>query len=471
MKPPQIVNSLFLLAFAMGIFALPYDQATEIDRFMETLHERGQFNGGIIVAIAGKPIYRRAFGYANVQSHTTFTPATISNIGSVAKQFTAMTVMMLAQQNKIKYDDAVSKYIPELAETLNGIILRHLLNHTSGIPDVGDLGIDHPKLTNDEVLKRLSKPGFLVSSPGEKYRYSNPNYVLLAVVAERVSGRRFADFLSEKILKPLGMVNTFVHDGSRSDPIVTATAYDQFGNLANDDALITGSGGMYSTLDDLLKWDQALYTERLISQSTLAEAFTPGHVKEGATTYGFGWNLGEQEGHKYVWHQGATGGFRALIERRLREKITVIILTNKGNSKRLEINDAILNILSGKPYVFPKRSIAEAMYEVISKEGFQAAIKTYSSLRAANDSTYDFAESELNALGYQLLYGNHKTSEAIEIFKLNTDAYPKSSNAYDSLAEAHQASGNKDLAIKNYQTAVELDPTNLHAVNMLKKLR
>src|SRR5262249_33213889 len=122
-------------------------------------------------------------------------------------------------------------------------------------------------------------------------------------------------------------------------------------------------------------------------------------------------------------------------------------------------------------YVFPKRSIAELMYEAISKKGFQAAIKTYQTLRAGKDNTYDFSEPELNSLGYQLLYGNHKTSEAIEIFKLNTDAYPKSSNAFDSLAEAYQAAGNKELAIKNYQTAIELDPTNLHAADMLKKLR
>jgi len=471
MKQRQIVKSLLLLAIPMSIFALPPDRTTEIDRFMSTLHKRGQFNGGIIVAIAGKPIYRKAFGYANFKSHSTFTPATTSNIGSVAKQFTAMTIMMLAEHNKIKYDDAVTKYIPELAGTLSGITLRQLLNHTSGIPDVGDLGIDHPKLTNDEVLKRLSKPGFLVSSPGEKYRYSNPNYVLLAVVVERVSRERFAEFLLANVLKPLGMVNTFVYDGSTRAANATASAYDQFGNLANDDALMTGGSGMYSTLDDLLKWDQALYTERLVSEPTLAEAFTPARVKEGTTTYGFGWNIGEQEGHKYVWHQGATGGFRALIERRLSEKITVIILTNKGNSKRLEINDAILNILSGRSYVFPKRSIAEMIYEAISKKGFEAAMKTYQTLRAANDSTYDFGEPELNSLGYQLLYGNHKTSEAIEIFQLNTDAYPKSSNAFDSLAEAYEVSGNKELAIKNYQTAVELDPTNLHAVDMLKKLR
>ena len=474
MKSTQCVKSLFclLLVFQISIYALPSDRAGEIDRFMTTLHKRGQFNGSIIVAVGGKAIYRKASGEANFQSHQKFTPATMSNIGSVAKQFTAMTIMMLAEPGKINYDDPVSKYVPELGGALNGITVRHLLIHTSGIPDVGDLGIDHPRLTNDEVLRRLAKPDFLVSKPGEKYRYSNPNYVLLAVVVERVSGRHFADFLAEKILKPLGMHNTFVYDGSAPDRESLAAAYDQFANISGDDALITGSSGVYSSVDDLLKWDQALYTERLVRQSTLAEAFTPGQVKEGTSNYGFGWNVEEQGGHKFVWHQGGTGGFRALIERRLDEKITVIILTNKGNSKRLQINDAILNILNGKPYLFPKRSIAEAMYETIIKQGIQPGIKTYESLRAANDATYDFSESELNSLGYQLLYGNHKKSEAIEIFKLNTVAYPESSNAFDSLAEAYQGVGsNKELAIKNYQKAVELDPTNLHAVDMLKKLK
>lgn len=472
MKPSQMIKAFcLLLALEIGVYALPADRASTIDRFMKTLHQGGQFNGSIIVAVGGKAIYREAFGEADFRLHRKFTPETISNLGSVSKQFTAMTIMMLAEQNKVSYDDPVSKYIPELASPLNGITLRHLLNHTSGIPDIGDLGIDHSRLTNDEVLRRLSKPDFIVSRPGEKYRYSNPNYVLLAVVVERVSGKRFADFLAEKIFKPLGMHNTFVYDGSQRYVTSMASAYDQFGNPAGDDALITGSSGMYSTVDDLLKWDQALYTEKLVHQSTLAEAFTPGLVTEGTSTYGFGWNVEEQDGNKFVWHQGATGGFRALIERRLAEKITVIILTNKGNSKRLQINDAILNILKGKPYVLPKRSIAEAMYETISKQGLQPALKSYASLRATNDTTYDFSESELNSLGYQLLSGNHKTSEAIEIFQLNTNAYPKSSNAFDSLAEAYQVGGNKELAIKNYQKAVELDPTNLHAVEMLKKLR
>jgi CubicO group peptidase (beta-lactamase class C family) len=459
----------FLLAYPIGIDPVTDDQANEIDRFMTTLHERGQFNGSIVVAVGGKAVYRKAFGEADFQSHRKFTPTTVSCIGSVSKQFTGMTVMMLAEQNKIKYDDEVSKYIPELGGVFNGITLRHLLHHTSGIPDVGDLGIDHPRLTNDEVLRRLSKPDFRVSKPGDKYRYSNANYVLLSVVVERVSGQCFVDFLADKIFKPLGMNNTFWALGPPRDPNSVACAYDQFGSPSGYDSLTTGDGGMFSTVDDLLKWDQALCTERLVRQSTLAEAFSPGQVRQGVSTYGFGWNTREDGGRKFVWHTGSVGGYRAFIARRLADKVAIIMLTNKGNSKRQEISDAILNILAGKPYGFPKRSVAEAIYETIGQKGIQAAIKKYESLRAANDATYDLSEPELNSLGYQLL-SNRKVSDAIEIFKLNTVAYSKSSNPFDSLAEAYQVSGDKELAIKNYRKAVELDPANLHAAEMLKKL-
>jgi CubicO group peptidase (beta-lactamase class C family) len=146
-----------------------------------------------------------------------------------------------------------------------------------------------------------------VSKPGEKYRYSNANYVLLAVVVERVSGRRFADFLADKILNPLGMRNTFVYDGSLHTRKSVATAYDQFGNPAPADDLMTGSSGIYSTVDDLLKWDQALDAGRLVRQSTLAEAFTPGTVKEGTSTYGFGWNIEQKDGPQIRLASGCSG--------------------------------------------------------------------------------------------------------------------------------------------------------------------
>jgi CubicO group peptidase (beta-lactamase class C family) len=343
-------------------YGLSTNSAQEIGALMKTLFERGQFNGAVLVASEGKIIYRSAFGKANVEAGTDFTPETRSDIGSVTKQFTAMAIMILAERNKVKYEDPVSKYIPEFSRSphLSKITLRHLLTHTSGIPDYGDLGIDDSGLSQQALVAAVLTKEDLFSKPGEKYRYSNPGYALLAIVVERVSGERFSNFLQREIFKPVGMGDTFVYDGPEKKNLRTAVGYGQFGQVDDTEATaIPGDGGINSTVDDLFKWDRALYTDKLVRESTLAQAFTPGKVEEGSSTYGFGWNVAEDGIGKYVWHTGSHAGFRGFIERRLTQRITVIMLTNKGNSKRMEINTAIQNILAAKPYVLPKQSGAE----------------------------------------------------------------------------------------------------------------
>jgi len=437
---------------------------------MQTLYQRGQYNGSIIVAVRGKIIYRNAFGESNMDTHEKFTPATVSCLASVSKQFTSMTIMMLAEQHKIQYDDPISKYVPEIAKYADGITIRHLLTHTSGIPDVGDLGIDHPGLTNSEVLKTLIKQDSLAFKPGTKYQYSNTGYVLLSVTVERITGKSFKDYLTERILNPLNMSNTFLYDGTEKKSGRVAIAYNQFRKKDDYNSYETGDGGIYSSVDDLLKWDEALYSERLVKHSTLDTAFTPAKVAEGKTTYGFGWNITGTGADKIVWHTGSTGGFRAFIERRLREGITVIMLTNKGNSKRREIAEAIINIFEGLPYQLPKLPISEKLYDLINEQGGNVAVNVYDSLRAARDTTYDFSESELNTLGYQLLSENKKM-EAVQIFRLNTISYPNSSNAFDSLGDAYVEIRDKDGATKSYQKAIDLDKNNVQSINKLNRLK
>jgi len=269
------------------------------------------------------------------------------------------------------------------------------------------------------------------------------------------------------------MNNTFLYDGSQQLTNNIAMGYSQFNQKDGYTALTTGDGGMFSNVYDLLKWSEALYSEELVNQSTLDTAFTPAKVIEGKTTYGFGWNITGTGADKVVWHTGSTGGYRAFIERRLKDRITIIMLTNKGNSRRMEINDAIVNILNDKPYSLPKLPISEKMYNTIKERGINVALNMYDSLKAANDTTYDFAESELNTLGYQLVSEN-KLNDAIAIFKLNTTSYPKSSNAFDSLGDAYVAVRDKDDAIKSYQIAIDLDKNNLESIrklNNLKKLK
>jgi CubicO group peptidase (beta-lactamase class C family) len=460
-----------LLICSVHAHASQAEQASKIASLMSALHERGQFNGAVLVAAQGNVLYRGAFGKANFQTGTDLTPETPFCLASVTKQFTAMAIMMLAEQHKLDYDDPVAKYVQEFArsERTSRFTLRQLLTHTSGIPDFGDLAINDFLLTQKGLIEGLLEKESLFSRSGQKYRYSNPGYVLLAIVVKRVSGESYSDFLEQRIFKPLGMGSTFVYDNPLKRDRRAATAYDQFGQEDDVHAtFIPGDGGIFSTVDDLLKWDQALYTDKLLPQTALAVAFTPGKVEEGTSTYGFGWNVSEDGGGKYLWHTGSAAGFRAFIERRLTERLTIILLTNQGNSKRMEINDAILNILAGRPYVMPRMSGASKLHGVIRESGIQAALQLYDSLNKGAD--YDLGESELNTLGYQLLYGDRRVEDAIAIFKLNATKHPLSSNAYDSLAEAYRTHGADQLAISNYQNAVMLDPSNLHAVAMLKEM-
>jgi CubicO group peptidase (beta-lactamase class C family) len=467
------MRRLLTLALVLGAIPAPAQTtaaAAEIDRLMTTLHARGQFDGAVLVAAGGGVVYRRAFGQADDDARVPFTPTTPSCIASVSKPFTALAVMMLHERAQVGYDDPVAKYLPELARVAPTVTVRQLLTHTSGIPDYSsDLAIERPGLTNAEVLAALAERGTPRFPPGQKYEYSNSGYVLLGLVVERVAGTRLPDFLRARVFAPLGMTRTFVYTDPRQKTRAVAVGYGPFGQRDDYAAVITGDGGTYSTVDDLYAWDRALFTDRLVRQTTLAEAFTPGPVRDGTTTYGFGWNVTGAGAERHVWHTGNTAGFRAFIDRRLADRSTVIMLTNHGNSRRVEIDSAIRRILAGRPYSLPRRSVAERLYRVARDSGAAAALRAYASLRAANDTTFDYSEGELNALGYQLL-GAGKAADAVAIFRQNTREHSASSNAFDSLAEAEAQAGNRGEAVASYREALRLDSTNVHAATMLRRL-
>jgi CubicO group peptidase (beta-lactamase class C family) len=440
---------------------------SEIGNFMGELYRRGQFNGSVLVADRDGIIYRSAFGLANRSSNVAFTPDTPSCLASLSKPLTALAVMMLAEKTSIRYDDPISKYVSGLPPSLGVATVRQLLTHTSGIPDYSNLNVEHPGMSNAEVLKALEHVDSLSFPAGQKYSYSNSGYVLLSILVERVSGTPLPEYLQRNIFQPLRMTRTFVLTDDKQKTPDVARAYSAFG--APDDylAFVTGDGGVYSTVDDLYLFDRALYTDELIRQSTLTQAFTPAVVREGTTTYGFGWNIKEDNSGKRVWHTGNTSGFRAFIERRLAERSVVIMLTNVGNSKRGEINEAIHAILEGRSFTYPKKSSALALHEVIKTSGLEEGLKRYRDYKERSTDEYDLSESELNTLGYQLLYGDKRPQDANQIFLVNSLEHPSSSNAFDSLAEAYQVSGQEGLAKANYKKAIELDASNVHAKTML----
>ena len=222
-------------------------------------------------------------------------------------------------------------------------------------------------------------------------------------------------------------------------------------------------------MDDLLKWDQALAGEKLVSAKTFAEALTPAKVAEGESTYGFGWNIAHRDGQPYMWHTGNSGGQRAFLGRRLGDRIAIVILTN-GNSRRVEIADAIVDILHDRAYVPPKLSIGRKLLTALDEQGVDGVLALYEQLRKTAGTRYDFSEPELNGLGYALLEKG-RNADAIRVFELNLRQFPASSNAFDSLGDAFYRSGQRAEAAKAYARAVELDPSNVSARAMLQKLK
>lgn len=458
------------LSLSVSVDSSAQSKSAVFDTLLHTLAARGQFNGSVLVAERGRVIYENAFGEADFKNHIAFTPATPCYLASLAKQFTAMAVMILEEQHKLSYLDPLSQYFPDFPAYARKVTISHLLNHTSGMPDYARLGLERPGLTNNDVLAALLHQDSLDFQPGEKYRYSNSGYVLLAMIVEKVSGQKYGAFLKRYIFDPLGMNHTFVRDESHREISGAARGYSRFGDDDDYDLLTHGEGGIYSSVDDLFKWDQALYTEKLVGSRTLSEAFAKPTLNDGsASNYGFGWAIAEYNGETIFAHAGRYGGFNTYIKRFPRERNTIIFLTNHDFKDMGTIGNALIGILYNTPPTLPKLSVAEAMARTYAAKGLAAALEQYRALKEHNDTTYDFRESELNELGYHLL-NLDRTADAIVILGLNAQAFPSSWNVYDSLGDAYMKNGDHDLAITNYRKALELNSEDSNAASALRGL-
>jgi CubicO group peptidase (beta-lactamase class C family) len=314
-----------------------------LDSIINDCHQNGEFNGTVLVTRNNKVVYRKALGYANFETKKKLIPESVFYLASVSKQFTAMAIMILNERKKLAYDDKLSKYFPEFPSYANEITIRHLLTHTSGIPDHFRLNSYKPDLKNEDVLEILIKQKFLDFKPGDRFEYSNSGYILLAMITEKVSGNPFHEFMKVNVFDPLGMNNTLVYDESKPFIDNRAIGYSMDGTINDYNILTTGAGGMFSTVDDLYLWDQALYTGTLVSWGTKYEAYTPFTLNDGAVSnYGFGWFIYEDERRKTVSHSGSFSGFRNYISRDIVNKNAFVLLTNNGDAFEMnKVVDAI----------------------------------------------------------------------------------------------------------------------------------
>jgi CubicO group peptidase (beta-lactamase class C family) len=324
------------------------DPASRIAALMRAY--QGAVPGACVAVLQdGEPIFRCAYGLANLESRVAATTATSYRLASLTKQFTSAAILLLAEQGRLTIDDPVRKWLPTLADAAGEIVIRNLLTHTTGLIDYEDLipdGTTAP-LRDADVLRLLEAQNRGYFPPGTAYRYSNSGYCLLALIVERASGDDFASFLRERIFQPLRMQNTVAFEAG-----ISAVAHRAFGYSAGrlswtrtDQSLTSatlGDGGIYSSIDDLAKWDAALSAGRLLRPASLRLAFQPATpTDDPAVRYGLGWRItGETR-----WHSGETIGFRNVIVRYLERRLTVIVLTNRNDPAPYPTALAIAEVL------------------------------------------------------------------------------------------------------------------------------
>ncbi len=261
---------------------------------MRKSHEQGMFFGTLLVAEQGEIVYSGAFGYANRETKEPLSVDSVFYLASLSKQFTAMGVLLLEQQERLSLQDSLAKFFPEFPDYAKRVEIRHLLTHTSGIPDHFRLGAYEPGLTNEEVLALLARQPELDFEPGERFSYSNGGYVLLSLLVERVSGQSLGEFLQARIFEPLSMRHSLVFERAQQPVAHRVLGYDASGKLDDYEILTTGAGGVYSSAADLFRWDRALYTEALLPSAALERAFSPTRLNSGQwSQYGYGWKTHE----------------------------------------------------------------------------------------------------------------------------------------------------------------------------------
>jgi CubicO group peptidase (beta-lactamase class C family) len=473
---PLLISTLSLLTAQA---AQAQDKAAKIDELMKVYNSYRQFNGAVLVAENGKVIFKKGYGMANMEWNIPVETDTKFRLGSITKQFTSMLILQLVQDGKIKLEGKLTDYMPDYRkDTGDRITVHQLLNHTSGIPSYTglpnffqDISRD-PYSVSDFVKKYTS--GDLEFEPGSKMAYNNSGYFLLGAIIERVTGKRYEEVLKERILDPVGMKNTGYDNHA---PILAkrAAGYERrpsgFINAPYlDMSLPYAAGSLYSTVEDLYLWDQALYTDKLLSPQLKELMFKP-----GMSNYAYGWVVrkttlgGEGDPVPIIEHGGGINGFNTLITRMPDTRNLIVLLNNTGGTKLGEMSGKIGAILLGRSVKPPVQDIAQALFNTVTEKGVQTAISQYRDLKANQKDAYDFSEPQLNRLGYQLMELK-RVKDAIEIFKLNVEMYPNGFNAYDSLGEAYLTNGDKSLAIQNYKKSVELNPKNTGAMEKLKKL-
>lgn len=337
---------LFSLTF---VSALSF--ADEIDDFVSEERKRQKIPGiSVLVVENGEVIKMRGYGLANVEHKVPVTAETIFQSGSVGKQFTAAGILLLQEDGKLEFDDPLSQHFTDAPESWDGITIRHLLTHTSGL-EAYDSKVDFRKdYTEEELLKVMMGLSFYFE-PGQEWRYSNSGYVVLGILISKLTGAHWGEYLEERVFKPAGMNTARVI--SERDIVLNRSAgyHREKGKLLNQGWvsqtwLSTGDGALYFSIKDLAAWAEALRQRKLFSEASYQAWWTSGTLNSGIThNYGFGWMLDELRGQPVIGHGGAWQGFRTTISRYVKQDLTVAVLANATVARPSKFAEEIAGML------------------------------------------------------------------------------------------------------------------------------
>jgi CubicO group peptidase (beta-lactamase class C family) len=458
LKNPILLRTLLPIVTLCSASAA--DQPAQIDDLLTRYSNFGLFNGAALVADHGQVIFKKGYGLANMEWNIPNTPDTKFRLGSITKQFTATLIMQLVEQNQIDLTAHISRYLPDYPKPAAvQITIHELLNHTSGIPgytELPEFGAKSRESSKPADFVAFFSKRDLLFEPGTKYSYSNSAYFLLGVILEKITGVPYQRLLRERIFDPAGMHDTG-YDSTA--PLLAKRAWgydatlDGYRNTSYIDmSLPYSAGSLYSTAEDLYRWDRALYTDKILSSASKQKMFTP-----GLSDYGYGWII-RKGAVTTVEHDGGINGFNTLISRDLEPQRLIVLLNNTGGAPVDAMAAGIRAILEGRQPEFPKQPAAPVLLKTYRSSGIAATLEQIRTLRSPSNTTYDAGEGQLSRLaGY--LAENGKAEDSLALARLIAETFPKSAGAETLLARAYQATGHRDEARAAYSHAMELSNT------------
>lgn len=337
----------------------------QIDQIFTSKHNTGNFNGNVLIAVKGVSVYKKSFGYANKATGERLTPESTFQLASTSKPFTAAAILILIEEGMIGLDDAVQKYYPQFP--YYGVTVRHLLCHRSGLPDYLNFAKLYTKqayIDNQDLVEMMiNRRPRALAKPNVVFKYNNTNYALLAALVEKVSKQSFAAFCEERIFEPLGMHNTWVWHPTQPHRKGQTYGYSNSWVPRKPDLFdgVAGDKGIYSTVEDLLKWDQSWYDNTLLKPSTIKMAYEGQTKSPSGKDYGLGWRMNQAGGQKMIYHNGWWHNYNIVFKRFINDSTTIIIFSNRYNQSIYNTTSLEALLFKNAPG-FDESDIEEPLY-------------------------------------------------------------------------------------------------------------